>query len=753
MSRTRDERRVVTFYGFKGGVGCTMSVANVAWRLAARHGLRVVVVDWDLEAPSLHDHLGLHGEAVASARGVLDFLTGWMDSVEQRTEEIPDVGPWLLRMEGPSAPPNGSLSLLLAGRLDDAYGDRVVAFDWARFYQDIASSVAIETLRAQLLEAADVVLVDCRAGLHESTRACTGLLADGVALMSLASEQSVAGVERVARSLATPGVRPDGRPAPRVWLTFNQVPEHEEGALTRAWFKRWRTWFEACARDGLWRWEDHPGGITSHRLPHRARWAFGDSLVLDEPDAIVPDPLVEAYDRLAATLFEWSHGDLWGHVGDGVDPGSAVEALRRDVRDAERRRDVAGVSRALMRLAMTLFDYRRIDEAASVAERSAGIEMGRGNHEESASRMLFAATALRLQRRYPRVIEVLDGVLATPRATPYGAWIAAEAAVSLEQVHRDRGDVDAATAVAAAARAIGSDVAPTGRRRRLRAVNDARARTARADFSGAWSALDRELRGAVEGNDPVLEARVVEAMAEVRFRQMRFETALSFARQAMALDKKTGRWGEHAAGLCFAARCERRLGRFDKARALAEEALAVARRCESAWCEAAAVLELGVIHLARGQFDDASLLAQRALALAAEGAHRECEAAALRTLARVRMHELRTTEARALLEHALRTAREAALGEVEASVLRDVADVLVLQQNEAQAVGVLIESARMLRTASARVEELAVLQSLRPMLDDAAGEALATSTRIHELRAELGREGVEVAAPSLGAYA
>ena len=42
---------VVTFYSYKGGVGRSMAVANIAWLLASTYGKRVVVVDWDLEAP------------------------------------------------------------------------------------------------------------------------------------------------------------------------------------------------------------------------------------------------------------------------------------------------------------------------------------------------------------------------------------------------------------------------------------------------------------------------------------------------------------------------------------------------------------------------------------------------------------------------------------------------------------------------------------------------------------------------------
>jgi MinD-like ATPase involved in chromosome partitioning or flagellar assembly len=43
------EGRIITFYSFKGGVGRTMALANVAY-LAAQNRKRVLVMDWDLEA-------------------------------------------------------------------------------------------------------------------------------------------------------------------------------------------------------------------------------------------------------------------------------------------------------------------------------------------------------------------------------------------------------------------------------------------------------------------------------------------------------------------------------------------------------------------------------------------------------------------------------------------------------------------------------------------------------------------------------
>ena len=43
---------IYTFYSFKGGVGRSMALANVA-ALLAKWGYSVLVVDWDIEAPGI----------------------------------------------------------------------------------------------------------------------------------------------------------------------------------------------------------------------------------------------------------------------------------------------------------------------------------------------------------------------------------------------------------------------------------------------------------------------------------------------------------------------------------------------------------------------------------------------------------------------------------------------------------------------------------------------------------------------------
>jgi MinD-like ATPase involved in chromosome partitioning or flagellar assembly len=51
--------QVVTFYSYKGGVGRTLALANMARRLADDFSKTVVVMDFDLEATNRFGRLSL----------------------------------------------------------------------------------------------------------------------------------------------------------------------------------------------------------------------------------------------------------------------------------------------------------------------------------------------------------------------------------------------------------------------------------------------------------------------------------------------------------------------------------------------------------------------------------------------------------------------------------------------------------------------------------------------------------------------
>ena len=85
---------VVTFYSYKGGVGRTNALANVGYKLALE-GQRVLLVDFDLEAPSLNAENFFPRvvdpeipEADCGSGGVIDYVLEYVDG---NGELIPDI--------------------------------------------------------------------------------------------------------------------------------------------------------------------------------------------------------------------------------------------------------------------------------------------------------------------------------------------------------------------------------------------------------------------------------------------------------------------------------------------------------------------------------------------------------------------------------------------------------------------------------------------------------------------------------------
>ncbi|WP_437753886.1 KGGVGR-motif variant AAA ATPase [Sorangium sp. So ce1389] len=395
MIFTEPNRRLITFYSYKGGVGRTMALANVAYRLANTHGLNVIAVDWDLEAPGLHRFFGLSPDVARSTSGILDYFIAWRDAVTRNAPEPPPeverVLDWLIPItDKQHAPSFGSLRMLLAGRLDTTYGDRLAGFHWQDFYSRTEGSAAVETLREKLVENADVVLIDSRTGLTDTGGICTIQVPDGLVLLTAPNHQSLEGTERVARAIAgAPEKERAGREKPRVWLAVSRVPLVEESYLADEWFGHHNRLFEKGVEEGLWLKEDHPDGIRTHVLPHRARWGF-EERVLREGGMVDPkDPLVLAYEQLTGTLLRWLRKESVPLTPSLAAPSAPshqkdVASLQAEAVAAERRGDTLGLAITLHGLADELRKAKRYEEGIRKLEQAIGIFLSRGAYPEHA---------------------------------------------------------------------------------------------------------------------------------------------------------------------------------------------------------------------------------------------------------------------------------------------------------------------------------------------------------------------------------
>jgi predicted acylesterase/phospholipase RssA len=73
---------IYTFYSYKGGVGRSMALANIAENLHEK-GLRVIMIDWDLEAPGLETFFCSPGSELDELRahqGLVDMLVAYRNA-------------------------------------------------------------------------------------------------------------------------------------------------------------------------------------------------------------------------------------------------------------------------------------------------------------------------------------------------------------------------------------------------------------------------------------------------------------------------------------------------------------------------------------------------------------------------------------------------------------------------------------------------------------------------------------------------
>jgi hypothetical protein len=128
---------VITFFSYKGGTGRTMALANVAWILASL-GKRVLMVDWDLEAPGLQRffHPLIESELLDGTDGGVDILMDYARAATQQNERPENwhlpftrVMPHAVSLDW-AFPGDGPLDIIPAGRPRRGYSNALAGFQW-----------------------------------------------------------------------------------------------------------------------------------------------------------------------------------------------------------------------------------------------------------------------------------------------------------------------------------------------------------------------------------------------------------------------------------------------------------------------------------------------------------------------------------------------------------------------------------------------------------------------------------------------
>lgn len=218
---------VTTFYSFKGGVGRTFALVNVAIELA-KTGRRVLLVDFDLEAPGIHTFASLRPSEPHP--GIIEYVTDYV-----ATRVAPDLRDFVYEVKNVTDQ-GGPIWIMPAGRGDCEYRAQLSSIDWQALYAKLDGFLFFEDLKAQwkaVLEP-DYVLIDSRTGHTDVEGICTRQLPDAVVVLFFPNEQNLCGLKDVVSDIRSESVRTrKGKEPIALHFVMSNVPEldDEDGIL------------------------------------------------------------------------------------------------------------------------------------------------------------------------------------------------------------------------------------------------------------------------------------------------------------------------------------------------------------------------------------------------------------------------------------------------------------------------------------------------------------------------------------------
>ncbi|WP_326549995.1 FxSxx-COOH system tetratricopeptide repeat protein [Micromonospora sp. NBC_01813] len=321
MDRPVGAGRIMTFYSYKGGVGRTMALANIAWLLAS-NGRRVLTVDWDLESPGLHLYFMpfLADRKLRQSPGVIDAIMEYARAVaahgplnEDELHRLARIQRYATSLERYEFPHGGSIDFVPSGQQVAEYSATVSNFDWSDFWSRLDGRQFLRAWAADMRANYDITLIDSRTGLSDNAGICTVELPDTVVNCFTFNNQNIDGAAAAARAIRA--MRDEQGQPIRIFPVPTRVEDGETAKLDR-WRGNAQNRFSALVADlGHTDPAKYWGTVE---IPYKVFYAYEETLATFGDRPHLENTLLAAYQRLAGEL-----------IGEPCDFEGPTDAVRR----------------------------------------------------------------------------------------------------------------------------------------------------------------------------------------------------------------------------------------------------------------------------------------------------------------------------------------------------------------------------------------------------------------------------------------
>ena len=214
--------KTITFYSYKGGVGRSLTLSNIATRLADL-GKRVCIIDFDLEAPGLHLKFKKYLNQKSINKGIVEYIYEFQEKSfipEEISNYVVDIS-----YQGTL---NGSIKLMPAGNVSkNKYWKQLSSINWKElFYSKDNNGINLllhlkEVIKKDLNP--DFILIDSRTGITDISGIAMTLLSDKIVMLAANNEENISGTGTIIKSLLTDENNLTGK-LPEIYFVLSRIP-------------------------------------------------------------------------------------------------------------------------------------------------------------------------------------------------------------------------------------------------------------------------------------------------------------------------------------------------------------------------------------------------------------------------------------------------------------------------------------------------------------------------------------------------
>lgn len=234
--------KTITFYSYKGGVGRSLALSNIAIKLSQLKK-KVFLIDFDLEAPGLQFKFAedYKLELSASKEGLVDYIYSFAND-----NKLPkNLKGYTSKLSAKSIN-NNDIDFLSAGNFEsDEYWKKLATTKWSQlFYSQNSYGIRFFLdLKAKIEKEfnPDYLLIDSRTGITDISGITLKIFADEVVILAVNNSENLFGSKRIISNLTSIENELINH-NPKIHFVLSRLPfpkEPEDKANEYAIIKKW----------------------------------------------------------------------------------------------------------------------------------------------------------------------------------------------------------------------------------------------------------------------------------------------------------------------------------------------------------------------------------------------------------------------------------------------------------------------------------------------------------------------------------